>query len=121
MPTSSDRSTSRWQSYACSRTVVKDAEFDPRPHRRPLRYNDLYKAFARNVLFIPNQAAGGSATDRNCGNDVTGYWVPIFAVVDFSWAKGTFPDTKKWDSACYVVPTSSAHLAGPPGGAGQPG
>ncbi|MFP6837769.1 MAG: NAD(P)H-dependent oxidoreductase subunit E [Pseudomonadales bacterium] len=36
-------------------------------------YDDVHNAFARNVLFIPNQAdTTGSATDLNCNNDPLG-------------------------------------------------
>ncbi|MEJ2258053.1 MAG: hypothetical protein P8X98_13855, partial [Woeseiaceae bacterium] len=73
-------------------------------------YDDANKAFARNVLFIPNQdGTTGSGTDTNCGNDPIGCWTPAFAVVDRNWTTSTFPDNIPWDYAYYVVNDSGAH------------
>jgi hypothetical protein len=72
-------------------------------------YDDANKAFARNVLFIPNQAGGGSGTDTDCTNDPIGCWAPAFGVVDQNWTTRTFPDNVAWDYAYYVVPGTGAH------------
>jgi hypothetical protein len=40
-------------------------------------YDNVNMAFARNVLFIPDQAdTTGTGTDFNCNNDPYGCWVP---------------------------------------------
>ena len=66
-------------------------------------YDDAHKAFARNVLFIPNQAGTtGTGTDLNCSNDPLGCWTPSFGVVDVNWTTRTFPDNVTWDYAYYV-------------------
>ena len=73
-------------------------------------YDDVNKAFARNVLFIPNQAGTtGSGTDTNCGNDPMGCWAPAFGVVDRNWTSRTFPANIPWDYAYYVVNDEGAH------------
>jgi hypothetical protein len=80
-------------------------------------YDDAYKAFARNVLFIPNQdGTTGSGTDTNCNNDPMGCWTPGFAVVDTNWTTSTFPDNIPWDYAYYVVSDSGAHSGNGSGG-----
>ena len=93
-------------------------------HRRPGRhagrsviitaahcvYDDVHKAFARNVLFIPNQdGTTGTGTDTNCANDPMGCWTPSFGVVDADWTTRTFPANIPWDYAYYVVPDAGAH------------
>ena len=76
-------------------------------------YDDVNKAFARYVMFIPDQAATtGTRTDLNCSNDPLGCWVPDFGVVDKNWTIRTLPDNIAWDYAFYVVPNSGAHEAG---------
>ena len=76
-------------------------------------YDDAYKAFARNVLFIPDQAeTTGTGTDRNCANDPIGCWAPSFGVVDVNWTTRTFPDNVAWDYAFYVVNDTGSHTAG---------
>ena len=73
-------------------------------------YDDANKAFARNILFIPDQAdTSGTGTDRNCGNDPLGCWVPSFGVVDVEWTNATFPDNIPWDYGYYVIDDSGAH------------
>jgi len=117
MPSNSRRT--RWAGYVCSGTVVSEDT----PGRSIIQtaahcvYDDAYKAFARNVLFIPNQQASGTATDTNCSNDYYGCWSPNFGVVDVDWTTRTFPDNVKWDYAYYVVNDANGH-AGNGGGAG---
>ncbi len=98
--------------YVCSGTVVTDAVSGRSLIMTAAHcvYDDARKAFADNVLFIPNQAGGGSATDLNCNNDPIGCWVPSYGVVDRHWTSTTFPDNKAWDYAFYVVPDSGAHV-----------
>ena len=102
-----------WNAYVCSGTVATDGA----PDRSVIItaahcvYDDANKAFARNVLFIPNQAGTtGSGTDTNCNNDPMGCWVPAFGVVDANWTTRTFPDNIPWDYAYYVVNDLGAHL-----------
>lgn len=73
-------------------------------------YDDASKAFARNVLFISNQAGTtGSSTDLNCSNDPLGCWVASYGVVDVSYTTRTFPNNNAWHYAYYVFPDSGAH------------
>ncbi len=101
-----------WDGYVCSGTVVSD---DTGGRSTILTaahcaYDDVNGAFARNVLFIPNQAGTtGLATDTNCSNDPMGCWVPSFAVVDENWSLSVFPNNIPWDYAFYVVDDSGAH------------
>lgn len=101
-----------WDGYVCSGTVVSD-ETSGRSiilTAAHCAYDDANKAFARNVLFIPNQAdTSGTGTDTNCSNDPMGCWVPSFAVVDQNWSVTTFPNNIPWDYAFYVVSDSGAH------------
>ncbi len=106
-----------WAAFVCSGTAVTDDTYDPGNGRSIILtaahcvYDDANKAFARNVLFIPNQAAtSGSGTDQNCNNDPIGCWVPSYGVVDSDWTGATFPANILWDYAYYVVDASGAHL-----------
>ncbi len=103
---------SRWNAYVCSGTVASDGT----PNRSVIItaahcvYDDVYKVFARNVLFIPNQdATTGTGTDTNCGNDVMGCWAPKLGVVDRNWTLHTFPDNIPWDYAYYAVSDTGGH------------
>lgn len=110
MPSNSKRT--RWSGYVCSGTVANDGTADRSIIITAAHcvYDDAYKAFARNVLFIPNQAGTtGTGTDLNCSNDPMGCWAPSFGVVDVNWTTRTFPDNIAWDYAYYVVPDTSAH------------
>lgn len=110
MPSNSRRT--RWAGYVCSGTVVSDATTGRSIIQTASHcvYDDSYKAFARNVLFIPNQAGTtGTGTDLNCGNDPLGCWTPAFGVVDVNWTTRTFPDNVAWDYGYYVVNDSAAH------------
>lgn len=101
-----------WQGYVCSGTVVTDMYNDRSIILTAAHcvYDDVNKAFARNVLFIPNQAdTTGSGTDLNCDNDPMGCWVPSFGVVDTEWTARVFPDNIQWDYAHYVVDNLDAH------------
>jgi hypothetical protein len=105
-------SRTRWDGYVCSGTVVNDGT----PDRSLILtashcvYDDANKAFARNVLFIPNQdQTSGSGTDLNCANDPMGCWAPYFGVVDTNWTTRTFPNNVAWDYAFYVVNDVGAH------------
>jgi len=101
-----------WNGYVCSGTVTTDAAGDRSIIITAAHcvYDDAYKAFARNVLFIPNQAeTTGSATDLNCDNDPLGCWTPAFGVVDVDWTTRRFPNNIEWDYAYYVVDAAGAH------------
>jgi hypothetical protein len=103
----------QWVAYVCSGTVVTDDTSDRSIIITAAHcvYDDNYKAFARNVLFIPNQAGTtGAGTDTNCNNDPLGCWVPSFGVVDVDWTTRNFPDNIKWDYAYYVVEATGAHI-----------
>ncbi len=102
----------RWAGYVCSGTVVTDAASGRSIVQTAAHcvYDDAYKAFARNVLFIPNQAGtSGAGTDTNCSNDPLGCWTPSFGVVDNNWTTRTFPDNIPWDYAYYVFNDSGSH------------
>jgi hypothetical protein len=96
----------RWAGYVCSGTVVTEGSTGRSVILTASHcvYDDANKAFARNVLFIPNQAGTtGSGTDSNCGNDPIGCWVAAYGVVDVNWTTSTFPDNIPWDYGFYVV------------------
>eukprot|EP00899_Mesostigma_viride_P025000 jgi/Mesvir1/5685/Mv15700-RA.1 len=114
MPSKNSPGENDWVGYVCSGTVVKDTRSDRSIIITAAHcvYDDSHKAFARNVLFIPNQAAGKSATDTDCSNDVMGCWRTAFGIVETAWAASTFPANQKWDYAFYVVPVTGAHVAG---------
>jgi hypothetical protein len=110
MPSNSRQT--RWTAYVCSGTAVTDTRTDASVILTAAHcvYDDVYKAFARNVLFIPNQSGTtGAGTDTNCSNDPIGCWAPTYGVVDQDWTTRTFPDNIAWDYAYYVVPTTGAH------------
>merc|ERR1712166_533500 len=94
------------QSYVCSGTVVQDEQADRSIILTAAHcvYDDAQKAFAQDVLFIPNQAGTtGSGTDSNCDNDPLGCWAASFGVADTDWASRSFPANIPWDYAMYVV------------------
>lgn len=102
-----------WNGYVCSGTVVTDGTSGRSIVITAAHcvYDDVNKAFARNVLFIPKQYQAG-ATDRNCLNDPLGCWKPSFGVVDADWANRTWPANIPWDFAYYVFDDlkDAAHL-----------
>lgn len=105
----------RWLGYVCSGTVANDGTAGRSIIITASHcvYDDANKAFARNVMFIPDQDhTTGTGTDRNCANDPKGCWVPNLGVVDTNWTTRTFPNNVAWDYAFYVVPDSGAHQAG---------
>lgn len=113
MPSNARRK--RWDGYVCSGTVVSDGVSGRSVILTAAHcvYDDANRAFARNVLFIPNQAdTSGSGTDTNCSNDPIGCWVPSFGVVDDNWTQAVFPDNIPWDYAFYVVADSGSHQGG---------
>jgi hypothetical protein len=110
MPSNARRT--RWAGYVCSGTAVQDGTSGRSIILTAAHcvYDDANKAFARNVLFIPNQdATTGTGTDRDCSNDPLGCWTPMFGVVDVNWTTRTFPNNKDWDYAYYVVSDTDAH------------
>lgn len=109
MPGNSSRTV--WNGYVCSGTVVTDNVSGRSIILTAAHcvYDDSNKSFARNVLFIPNQAASGTRTDLNCSNDIMGCWVPSMGVVDNNWAIRTFPNNIAWDYAYYAVDDVGAH------------
>jgi hypothetical protein len=110
-----DRRLRRWSGYVCSGTVIQDGISGRSIILTAAHcvYDDAYKAFARNVLFIPDQDnTSGSGTDLSCGNDPIGCWAPEFGVVDVDWTAAVFPNNIPWDYAYYVVPDIGAHTPG---------
>ena len=109
----SNKAHTRWTGYVCSGTAVGDSTTNDRSvilTAAHCVYDDVNKAFARNVLFIPDQdGTSGGGTDRDCSNDPLGCWAPEYGVVDSDWASRSWPDNIPWDYAFYVVPTSGAH------------
>ena len=106
----------RWAGYVCSGTVATDGTSGRSVVITAAHcvYDDANKAFARNVMFIPDQdGTSGSGTDSNCNNDPLGCWVPSFGIVDVDWTTRTFPNNVAWDYAYYVVnDNASAHQGG---------
>jgi Bacterial Ig domain len=104
-----------WWGYVCSGTVATDSTTGRSVVITAAHcvYDDVNKAFARNVMFIPDQdGTTGAATDRNCANDPIGCWVASVGVVDVNWTTRAFPDNVAWDYGYYVVADSGAHAAG---------
>ena len=104
-----------WGAFVCSGTTVTDNTAGRSIILTAAHcvYDDVNKAFARNVLFIPNQAGTrGPGTDLNCGNDPLGCWAPSYGVVDVNWTTTTFPNNIPWDYAYYVVDDTGAHDPG---------
>ena len=101
----------QWNGYVCSGTTVKDTTTGRSLILTAAHcvYDDANKAFARNVLFIPNQSDSGTGTDTNCSNDVIGCWSTEFGIVDRRWTQTTFPNNIEWDHAYYVVNDTGAH------------
>ncbi len=67
----------RWNGYVCSGTVVQDGTEGISIILTAAHcvYDDVNKAFAQNVLFIPNQdETTGAGTDQDCSNDPLGCW-----------------------------------------------
>jgi len=107
-----NRRGNRWNGYVCSGTAVDDQTQATSIILTAAHcvYDDVNKAFARNVLFIPDQAGTtGSGTDLNCSNDPLGCWSPSYGVVDRDWTTRTFPANIPYDYAYYVVPDTGAH------------
>ncbi len=101
-----------WAGYVCSGTAVTDERSDASVILTAAHcvFDDVDEAFARNVMFIPNQAdTTGGGTDRDCTNDPLGCWVPTHGVVDSDWASRTWPANIPWDYGYYVVPAEGAH------------
>lgn len=116
MPNNKQR-TGPWTGYVCSGTVVNDGGTSARSiilTAAHCVYDDAHAAFARNVMFFPDQTGttSTSGTDRNCSNDPIGCWTPSFGVVDADWTTRTFPNNEKWDYAFYVVGDSGHHTQG---------
>jgi len=110
-----NRRKRNWSGYVCSGTVANDSSSGRSVIITAAHciYDDVNKAFARNVLFIPNQAGTTvSGTDLNCTNDPIGCWAPDFGVVDTNWTNRTFPDNIEWDYGYYAVSNSGAHSPG---------
>jgi hypothetical protein len=111
----SNKRLTRWTGYVCSGTVVTDGTTGRSTILTAAHcvYDDTNKAFARNVMFIPDQDETTSGkTDLTCSNDPYGCWVPNFGVVDVNWTTRTFPDNVHWDYAFYAVNDTGAHQAG---------
>mgnify|MGYP001557752911 CR=1 FL=1 len=92
----------RWAGYVCSGTVATD-DVSGRTviiTAAHCAYDDANKAFARNVLFIPNQdETTGSGTDSDCSNDPLCCWTPSFSEVHTNWTTSTYPANIPWDYA----------------------
>jgi hypothetical protein len=108
-----NKALTTWQGYVCSGTTITESDTARSIVLTAAHcvYDDVNKAFARNVLFIPDQDGSGS-TDTNCANDKYGCWKPKAGVVDANWASRTWPDNIPWDYAYYVVDDTDAASRG---------
>jgi len=109
-----------WSGYVCSGTVVNDGVTGRSIIITAAHcvFDDADSAFARNVIFIPNQdQTTGSGTDRDCSNDPEGCWVTDFGVVEENWTTSVFPNNIPWDYAYYVVGDNGNHSGNGVGGA----
>lgn len=100
--------------YVCSGTAVTDSVrgFSSILTAAHCVYDDYSGAFAKNVMFIPNQVASGTRTDLNCSNDIYGCWIPTQAAVDPLWSTVLWPDNLAYDYGFYLVPNSGRHVQG---------
>ena len=109
-----------WSGYVCSGTAVTDGTTGRSIIITAAHcvYDDADSAFARNVIFIPNQdGTTGAGTDRNCSNDPVGCWATAFGVVERNWTTSVFPNNIPWDYAYYVVDDNGSHSGNGTGGA----
>ncbi len=109
-----------WSGYVCSGTVTNDGTTGRSIIITAAHcvYDDADAAFARNVIFIPNQdGTTGLGTDRDCSNDPEGCWVTDFGVVEQNWTTSVFPNNIPWDYAYYVVGDNGNHSGNGTGGA----
>lgn len=111
-----DSSLVTWSGYVCSGTAVSNSSGNSYSlilTAGHCVYDDVNKVFARDVLFIPDQAATtGTRTDLDCSNDRYGCWTPTLGYVDNNWATRTWPNNIPWDYAFYSVPNSGRYTAG---------
>ncbi len=114
-----DPATPSVEHYVCSGTVVTDGVGGRSIVLTAAHcvYDDVVKAFATNVIFIPNQDGSSSGTDYNCLNDPIGCWAADHGVVDINWTTRVFPDNIPWDYAYYVMSDSGSHQGAGSGGA----
>ena len=108
-----------WSGYVCSGTVATDGVSGRSIIITAAHcvYDDADAAFARNVIFIPNQdGTTGGSTDRDCSNDPEGCWVTDFGVVEENWTTSVFPNNIPWDYAYYVVGNNGNHSGNGAGG-----
>lgn len=100
--------------YVCSGTAVTDGTSGRSIVLTAAHcvYDDEHKVFATNAMFIPDQSASGTKTDRDCTNDTYGCWLPTAGVVDVNWTTRTFPDNAAWDYGFYVIPDPGHSGAG---------
>lgn len=76
-------------------------------------YDDVNKAFASDVLFIPDLAASGTHTDSTCNTAyVNGCWVPDYGVIASDWSSRVWPSNIPYDYGFYVVPNVGSHRVG---------
>lgn len=76
-------------------------------------YDDAAKAFAANVLFIPDLSSSGTKTFSACSTAyLHGCWVPSYGVVSHGWAGAKWPNNIPYDYAFYVVQNHGGHLVG---------
>lgn len=110
----SNRKKNRWNGYVCSGTSVTGGEQSGLSivvTAAHCVYDDANKAFARNVLFIPNQdATTGSGTDTDCTNDPLGCFTPFAGVIDSNWGDRSWPDNIPWDYAFLVFDNNDRNL-----------
>lgn len=108
-----NKALTSWTAYVCSGTTINDQDTGRSIILTASHcvYDDVNKAFARNVLFIPDQDESGP-TDTNCGNDKYGCWKPKAGVVDANWASRSWPDNIPWDYAFYIVDDTDAASRG---------
>ena len=100
--------------WICSGTVVTDNDSDNSIVLTAAHcvYDDLWKEFAAEAIFIPNQDGTlGTGTDFDCGNDPDNCWIISHAVVDANWANQVWPDNIPWDYGYYVVSDSGSHTS----------
>ena len=108
-----DAARTSWAKRRCMGTVVTDDA----PGRSIILtsahciYSDTAKAFARNVLFVPNHPISGDGLPNDaCTAAPYGCWAPSFGVVQNAFATERFPRNTYIDYGFYIAEDQGAHI-----------
>ena len=90
-------------SYVCSASVINDYGTTGRSlvaTAGHCAYDEDLDVYSYNYLFIPMQDDNGAdASNRVCGDDYYGCWVPQFTIIDRRWADLSWSSNIPYDYA----------------------